>query len=468
MRTTGLPTLREGRTLAVLAAPIAGIQLAQVALTTTDLAMMGLLSVQAIAAGGLAIAIYNQIRMMCIAVTTAVGNLVAGSVGRGEARTGQKGLDGAAETEIRRLVRAGLLVATMVGMFGVLSLVVVSFGLSWLGQAPQIQRLAQPMVLTLSCGLIPSIWLDTLRQFAVGMRRPGSLLWVTIASVVVNASLNAMFIYGWFGVPRLGLAGIGLSTATVNIVTLVAFWAMVRRDKTLSPLFSPQAWRARKDDVLAIVRLGAPITLIYGSETAIFTLCALLMGRFGPDVLAAHNVVFQLTYIVFQVSVGLSHGSSILISRALGHADPGQARRIAQTALAAGGCVMTAVAAIYLALPDLVLTPFLDARNAAAVLPIARTLLLVGVIEQFFDCWQNVSVGLLRGLGDTKSGFRITLLGYWAVGLPTVLTLAYGLDFGGVGVWLGLCAGLATTAALLYRRFHQKLAELEQSVEAVQ
>ncbi len=76
--------LHPYRDLVTLSAPIAGIQFAQVALTSTDLLMMGLLGVPAVAAGGLAMLLYNQLRTMCVGMVTGVGNLVAAAVGRGE------------------------------------------------------------------------------------------------------------------------------------------------------------------------------------------------------------------------------------------------------------------------------------------------------------------------------------------------------------------------------------------------
>jgi MATE family multidrug resistance protein len=78
---------------------------------------------------------------------------------------------------------------------------------------------------------------------------------------------------------------------------------------------------------------------------------------------------------------------------------------------------------------------------------------VVAAVLQFADSAQNIGVGLLRGLDDTAGGFRATIVGYWAVGLPAVLLVGLALGLGPVGVWLGMLAGLATTAALLLRRY---------------
>ncbi|TCJ94963.1 MATE family efflux transporter [Nocardia alba] len=450
-------SVRESRPLIALAAPIAGIQLAQVALTTTDLAMMGLLGVQAIAAGGLAITLYNQVRTMCVGVVTAVGNMVAAAVGRGESRVGTDRLDEQADDEIRQVVRAAFLVATIIGLLAGGALVGLSYSLVWFGQDSRILELARPMMIALSFGLVPMLWLNVLRQFAVGMRRPGSLLWVTIGSVGVNALLNGAFIYGWMGLPTLGLTGIGCATSFVNLLTCTAFFLIVRRDSHLGPLLSIRGRRADLAKVREILRLGIPISATYGSEAGLFSVAALIMGSFGPAALAAHNVVIQLTYIIFQVTIGLSHGSSILVSRVISKGEVDAAKQIARTALTLGALVMGVTGVIYLVAPKLVLLPFLDPNEAAEVLPIAKTLLLIAIVQQFMDCAQNIGVGLLRGLGNTKSGFTITLIGYWAVGLPVLVVFAYGFGLRGTGVWLGLCAGLAVTATLLLRRFHHDL-----------
>lgn len=124
------------------------------------------------------------------------------------------------------------------------------------------------MMVALAAGLIPMTWLNVLRQFAVGMRRPGSLLWVTVASIAVNAALDGAFIYGWLGLPRLGLAGVGLATSSVNLLSFVAFYVIVRRDERLAPLLSGRASRAGRHTVREILRLGVPISLTYGSEAA--------------------------------------------------------------------------------------------------------------------------------------------------------------------------------------------------------
>ncbi|OCC11973.1 MATE family efflux transporter [Streptomyces sp. PTY087I2] len=446
--------VRDGRALAALAVPLTLTQLAQVALTTTDTIMMGLLGTTELAAGGLAIVIFNQIRTMGVGLITSVGNQIAAAAARAE-RAGAAGTEDEAQDEVRGIVRAGLAVATLAGLVGALIMIAIGHLLSWLGQDAAVVGLTRTMIYALAPGLLPCLWFQAIRQFTVGMRRPQALLRITLASIAVNAALNWILIHGTFGLPRLGLTGIGITTSTVHLLSCIALYLAAKRDSELAPFLTLDP-RADTATVKRLLGLGVPIAATYGSEAGFFSVTALMAGSFGPDALAAHTAVNQLVYIVFQVAVGLSHAASINVSRELALGDHDAARRIKNTALACAAAVMTLVGIVYLTLPRLVLAPFLDTGSGQA-LSIATHLLIVTAFLQFFDCTQNIGVGLLRGLDDTRSGFRITLIGYWAIGLPATWLLAYALGLDTLGIWLGLLTGLATTALLLLRRYNAAL-----------
>ncbi len=458
--------LGDSRALASLAVPLALTQLAQVALTTTDTVMMGLLSTEALAAGGLAMVIFNQLRTMGVGMVTAVGNQVAAADARAESAGDGSGNPGkeTAEEEVRDLVRASLLLSTLAGVAGAILMVLIGHAVIWLGQDPDVVDAAKPILYTMAPGLIPCLWFQAIRQFTVGMRRPQALLRITIASIAVNAGLNWALIHGTWIFPELGLPGIGLSTSLVYALSCLALYFSARRDARLAPVLSLSIWKTRPATLRRLTGLGTPIAATYGSEAGFFFVIALFAGSFGTAALAAHTAVNQLVYIVFQIAVGLSHAASIGVSRELALHNLAAAQRLKTTALACAAAVMAVVGLVYVTVPGLVLAPFFDSGDDRAV-EIATQLLLVAAVLQFFDCTQNIGVGLLRGLDDTKGGFRVTLVGYWLVGLPAaaLLGLAIGLDT--LGLWLGLLTGLATTAVLLLRRFNQGLSRLPRATD---
>ncbi|MFC9998818.1 MATE family efflux transporter [Nocardia sp. NPDC127526] len=450
----------DGRQLTALATPIALTQLAQVAVSTTNIALMGTLGVQQVAAGGLALVLFNQIRTMCVGLITGTGNQVATVVSRGEKR-GRPTTGRTVNAEVREVVRSSFLIATLAGILGGALLIALGWSLQWLGQDAAVLSEARPMMVALAPGLLPCLWFQVLRQYTVGMQRPQALLTVTLGSVALNLVLALAFIHGWLGLPRLGLTGVGVATSLVFLITFGVFWAMVRRDAELGATLPIRLWPVHARTVREELKLGTPIALTYGSEAGMFSVLALVMGSLGAAALAAHNVVYQIVYIVFQVAIGLSHGSSILVSRDVARDEFGHARAMAWLALRYALVVTVVTGAAYAIAPNWVLRPFMDVTDAET-LALAHTLLLIAIVLQFFDAAQNIGVGLLRGLKDTKAGFRLSLVGYWGVGLPTALLLAFPLGLGAAGVWWGLTAGLATTAVLMLRRYFTLLHEREQ------
>lgn len=262
----------DGKRLTALATPIALTQLAQIAVSTTNIALMGSLGVRQVAAGGLAIVLFNQIRTMCVGLITGSGNQIASAV----SAAGKRGVS--ADREVRDVVRSSFLIATLAGLLGGVVLVGLGWSLQWLGQDAGVLADARPMMVALAPGLLPCLWFQVLRQYTVGMQKPQALLLVTLGSVALNLVLALTFMHGWLGLPALGLTGIGVATSLVFLITFAVFWAMVRRDQELTAGLSLRPWPVRMTTVRAELKLGVPISLTYGSEAGMFSVLALVMG----------------------------------------------------------------------------------------------------------------------------------------------------------------------------------------------
>jgi MATE family multidrug resistance protein len=79
--------------------------------------------------------------------------------------------------------------------------------------------------------------------------------------------------------------------------------------------------------------------------------------------------------------------------------------------------------------------------------------LIVAGFFQLFDATQVLAIGSLRGCKDVKIPTWIIMIAYWIIGIPFGALLAFGLDVGAVGLWVGLATGLGIAAAGLVWRF---------------
>jgi MATE family multidrug resistance protein len=96
--------------------------------------------------------------------------------------------------------------------------------------------------------------------------------------------------------------------------------------------------------------------------------------------------------------------------------------------------------------------PQLFTRNAA-VESIAAGLLLYGALFQVSDATQAIGVGLLRGMKDVRLPTLFVAIAYWVIGIPLGYLLAFRLQLGAAGIWIGFITGLTASSILLNTRF---------------
>lgn len=442
------------RSLLTLAFPLILTNFAYVALTTVDIVMLGRLGTLEIAAAGLAIVLFNQLRTTGTGLVTGVSNLIAEASVRDD------------QQRIRDLLVAGFFWATVSGLAFFAVLMSIGPLLVLLGQEPAVVAMTAQFLLIMAPGMLPCLWFQTLRHFTTGLKRPGPLLAITLASVAVTIGLNYALIHGVLGLPAFGFLGVAITTTIVFLLSFLAFVAVIVRDRCIGGYLAPSGLRWSGDAVRAVWKLGLPIAGTYASEAGFFSVLTLLIGTLGAEALAAQTVINQIVYIVFMISAGLSHAASIHISDAHGVGDYVKARRLGLLGLGLGVLAMLIVAVPYVTVPEFVVSLFISAEHQTdtAIITLTVSGLLIATVMQTFDASQNIGNGVLRGVGDTAGPFRISLVGYWLIGLPASYLLGVTAGHGVQGVWIGQTIGLATTAVILVVAFLLRVQRLQQQV----
>ena len=445
------PWYREARAIVHLAAPLALVQLAYMAIITTDVVMMGWLGPEALAAGTLAGHFYWLVVVFSMGLLTGATPVFAQHLGARRFRM------------IRPTLRHGAWLT--------LILVLPSGALVWhteavlvaLGQDPRVCADSQSYLRHMVWGLLPGLWQVVLSELLAAHARPRATLVVTVLGIGLNALADYALMFGNFGFPKLGLDGAGIASALVNTFMFLALLAFVLGDRRLRRyrLFG-YLWRIERPRLFEIVRIGLPIAITEFAEMGLFLAMSLLMGLIGTTALAAHAVAAQCCGLAIMIPIGIAQAGAVRVGRAVGAGNPAGAARSGWTALAlAGGFALLPAAAFWFAGEDitgLILDRARPENEGAIALAVA--LLGVAAFFQLTDSLQIAARGVLQGLKDTRTPMFFALLTSWGVGLPAAAFLGIGLALGGEGIWAGLAAAMFGAAVLLIGRFRTQARRL--------
>jgi MATE family multidrug resistance protein len=434
-----------------LAGPLIAAQLAHVLMVFTDTVMMGLLGPAALAGGGLGAASYSFVSIFCVGVIAAVGNLVA-------IRHGAEDSAG-----VTRLAQNGLWLGWGLALGAGLILWNLEPALTRLGQTPANVERAMPFLSTLLFALPGYMSFMALRGFTSAIGRPGPVMAISIGGALANFILNYALIRGWFGLPALGLAGIGLVTALVmNAMALLLAWHVMHHPSYAAYPLRRGLLRPAWAELQELLRLGLPIGGTYAVEAGLFAFAALSMGALGSTQLAAHQIAIQSVYVAFMVPVGMSYAVTFRIGQHFGAGRLLEARRAGRLGIGMGAACMLGFATLFWLLPEWVVGLFLDRFDPAyrEVVALAVSLLAIAAWFELFDGIQTIAMGAIRGLKDAKTTFYVGLGCYWMIGAPLAWVLAFALGWGATGVWWGLAGGLACAAIGLTLCFEWKSARL--------
>jgi MATE family multidrug resistance protein len=424
------------RALLRLALPVTTVQVGMMMMGVVDTAMVGRVGAASLAAVALGSMYFFLISIFGLGVLMALDPVIAQGAG---ARDGEG---------VARGVQRGLLLASGLGIVASALHLPAAPVLALLSQPPDVVPIAGAYVRALIPGILPFFVFSVFRQSLQALHHTRELVIAIVAANLANVFLNWVLIFGHFGLPAMGALGAGIATSVTRwlmaLGLLGAAWPLLR------PLLVPvraEIWERKP--LLRILRIGLPIGVHHELEFGAFGITAILMGTLGTMQMAAHQIAINIASLTFMVPLGVGAAAAVLVGHAVGRGDDADARRAAVVSLGVGIAFMGSSAVVMLIVPAAIARLYTD---LGPVLALATALIPIAGAFQVFDGIQVVSAGTLRGLGDTRVPMLVGFVGFWLIGLPVSVALAFGAGLGPLGLWWGLVAGLGCVALLLLAR----------------
>jgi MATE family multidrug resistance protein len=426
------------REVAVLAAPLVVTQIMVTAMGVVDSVIVGQLGAAQLGAVGLGGIWVWTVTSFFVGTSTGVQTFVAQNHGAG--RTSACG----------SWSWQGL--ASVVPLSGIAALSILLFAdqaIEMLAPSDSIAPLATGYMRARSFGIMGITAASSVASFFRGIGDTRTPLIATLIANVANLFLDFGLVYGWFGMPRMGVVGAGLATSISEwIYCGVVAYIFLR--PSIVARFDTRFHRPQLREIKRLWRTGLPIGGQWTIEMLAFAVFTAFVARMGDAPMAASHAFIQLLSLSFMQAVGISIATTTLVGRYIGS---GQLEFVARSLRSSMilGCILAAIiAALFMTIPDQLLGLF---SRDPDVLRYGAPLLMVGALYQFFDAIAIVSDGALRGAGDTRWPFAVRCLLSWVVFLPLAYWLAVPLGFGLTGAWMGGLGSIVLLALFLAFRF---------------
>ena len=278
-------------------------------------------------------------------------------------------------------------------------------------------------------------------------------MYVTLVANIITFVGNALLLFGWFGLPKMGVAGVAVSTIVGRLVALgVLIWLLQKRTGIRLVLRQLFVWP--REVLGKIMHIGLPAAGENLSWMLQFMVVTSFVALMGDKALATQSFFFQicLFILLFGLSIGL--GTEILVGHLVGAGKFEQAYRQLLRSLRLG-LLVTAAVVIPAALGGghYLMGLFTD---DVEILALASQLFLVSLILEPGRTFNIVVINSLRATGDARFPLLMGLISMWGIAIPLAWYLGLHLGWGLVGIWLAFAADEWTRGLSMYWRWKSR------------
>ena len=417
-----------------IALPAMGENALQMVLGLVDTAFLGYLHWQAMAAAGLANQVFFIFQAFLVAIGTGSSLLVANAVGAKN------------QNAIRGTTWNGLYLALIIGLI-ITSFSLFSSGLVLAGGAGASEEVKSMAASYLQINLLGGVVLSLMFVLSALLRGSGdtkSPLFASLIANSLNAFLDYILIFGKLGLPSLGIEGAAWATVLSRVVGMTILATI---------LFRSSRFRLREKGnhnfslkrTKEILRVGLPTSM----ENLFFSVGMLVFANIllmaGDQAYAAHRVGINIESISFMPGFGVSVALTALVGQYNGRNDLRMVRGIVKQGWIIA-CIFMVCAGIVISLfPEFLIRIFTSDTTIVemAAIPVR----IIGIVQVFLAT-DSAITGSLRGVGETKVPFIISLIAVWGLRLPIGFIMVKYFNLGLLGAWIGMMTDFTTRSLL--------------------
>jgi len=353
--------------------------------------------------------------------------------------------------QVRTLLGAGLLISVF--------FLIVCCTLLWTGiqyfdllqQDPEVSRLAVNYLKIIIFSMPALILFAVLVNYVDAFEYVRLTMFLSFFGLLLDITLNWLFIFGHFGLPKMGFNAIAMNTGITHIVmTMVLIWVLWRKKELAYFREARTSFGAVWAQTKVFIRLGVPSALQIFIEFAAFGAGTVIIGQISKTEQAAHQIAINLISVTYVTIMGISTARMIRVGQAMAYKS--------RVRIWLAGIAAMVLAMSFMLIPTIAFILF--SKNIVslyiadpAVIGIATTLVFFAGLFQLADAAQASSISLLRSMNDVLRPSILSFIAFWLIGIPLGYWLAIHQGWNAKGIWVGYLVALIIQAVLFVRRF---------------
>lgn len=273
---------------------------------------------------------------------------------------------------------------------------------------------------------ISFIFMGISQTFLSALRSIGKIVFPSVVSIVslcVNIFLNASFIFGFFGLPKLGVIGVALGTvcARFSEVALCFIYSIKSEIKfRLKYIFTSAGILTRDFVKISFPAMGND--LVWGLATSVFTA---ILGHMGNDIIAANAVAIMVVNIGAIAERGFANATTVVVGQTLGANQIDATKKYSKKLLILTIIVAVIGCGIMIAIRPFILK-FYENKLSPTALSYLSTMIFMTTYRMIGEGINTCLIcGCFRGGGDSRYGLIMDTIMMWAVALPLMALSAY-------------------------------------------
>ncbi len=427
----------EFKSIIKIGIPIFGSQMSYMLMGTTDTIIAGRASATDLAGLAVGTAFANTLWFFVTGVIFSVTPIVAQLFGAKKFK------------EIGKKLREILWIAGFLGFLLAFIIFNLDFLLKLLPIKDSITNVTAGYLKAVAPGIAFITIFTCLRCYSEGMALTKPIFIIAFTGMLLNIPLDLIFVYGWFGFPRLGGVGCGVATSIVSLLMMLVLFLYIslsKNYKITDPFakFTPPSSQTTKE----VFKLGLPIGIGIFIELSMFSGAAIILSVLGEIVVASHTVAINIASLFFMVPLAIGLAAATRVGNLIGEDNPYQARiaSFSTIYLCIIGALMNVL--IILTFGSKIVNLY---TTELPVFELALSLIIFAAIFQIPDGIQMGALGSLRGYKDTFMPMILLLISYWIFAMPIGYYLTnYGFEnpLGAKGMWFGMIIGLSIFSIL--------------------